>query len=219
VTPVTHTTSGSLSGTARRVAAGDVITPRELTTIRSERIVMPGPGALTHLQFRRYAGCPICNLHLRSLALRHEELVAAGIREIVVFHSSVEDMLPHQGGLPFAAVADPDRKLYTEFGVESSPRAVLHPRAWSVPLNPRTWSVVVRGIRAGGSPAPAQGESALGLPADFLIDPDGQVRAAKYGRHANDQWSVDELLHLTRTPSTGVNAFQRRHQGFGGSRA
>jgi hypothetical protein len=24
------------------------------------------------------------------------------------------------------------------------------------------------------------------------------VRAVKYGRHANDQWSVDELLTLTR---------------------
>ncbi|MGW7379091.1 hypothetical protein [Streptomyces sp. NPDC054794] len=42
----------------------------------------------------------------------------------------------------------------------------------------------------------------LGLPADFLIAPDGCVLAAKYGEHAYDQWSVDELLGLaaTRTP-------------------
>ena len=32
--------------------------------------------------------------------------------------------------------------------------------------------------------------------ADFLIGPDGRVQAAKYGRHADDQWSVDELLNL-----------------------
>jgi hypothetical protein len=31
---------------------------------------------LVHLQFRRFAGCPICNLHLRSIAVRHDELVA-----------------------------------------------------------------------------------------------------------------------------------------------
>jgi hypothetical protein len=32
------------------------------------------------------------------------------------------------------------------------------------------------------------------LPADFLIAPDGTVIAKKYGTHAYDQWSVDELL-------------------------
>ena len=36
------------------------------------------------------------------------------------------------------------------------------------------------------------------LPADFLIAPDGRVRACKYGAHANDQWSVDEMLALAR---------------------
>jgi hypothetical protein len=33
-----------------------------------------------------------------------------------------------------------------------------------------------------------------GLPADFLLGPDGCVLALKYGEHADDQWSVAELL-------------------------
>jgi hypothetical protein len=32
------------------------------------------------------------------------------------------------------------------------------------------------------------------LPGDFLIDTDGRIVAQKYGVHAYDQWSVDELL-------------------------
>jgi hypothetical protein len=36
----------------------------------------------------------------------------------------------------------------------------------------------------------------LGLPADLLITADGSVAAVKYGAHAYDQWSVDELLDL-----------------------
>ena len=36
----------------------------------------------------------------------------------------------------------------------------------------------------------------LGLPGDFLIGSDGRVIACKYGEHADDQWSVDELLAL-----------------------
>jgi hypothetical protein len=34
------------------------------------------------------------------------------------------------------------------------------------------------------------------MPADFLIATDGAVVARKYGEHADDQWSVDELLRL-----------------------
>ena len=185
-------------GRARRIAPGDTITARELTTIRSERIWLPAPGILTHLQFRRYAGCPFCNLHLQSVARRHDDIVAAGIREIVVFHSAAGDMLPHQGQLPFAAIADPGRKLYQEFGVTASARAVLHPKAWTAPLNPRVYPMIWRAIRAGGSPAPRHGDTALGLPADFLIEPGGRVRAASYGRHASDHWTVDELLQLAR---------------------
>ncbi|WP_433541970.1 hypothetical protein ACQP10_03265 [Streptosporangium sandarakinum] len=49
----------------------------------------------------------------------------------------------------------------------------------------------------------------LGLPGDFLIAGDGRVPAAKLGRHAYDQWSVDELLALAAraprsTPEAGV---------------
>ena len=185
-------------GSAGRVAPGDMITARELTTIQGELVPVPAPAALTHLQFRRYAGCPICNLHLRSVARRSDELAAAGIREIAVFHSTAEDMLPHQGQLPFAVIADPGKRLYREFGVTASARAVLHPKAWLAPLNPHVYPVIWRGLRAGGSPAPRHGDSALGLPADLLIEPNGQVRAAKYGQHAADHWPVDELLRLAR---------------------
>jgi peroxiredoxin len=179
-----------------KLSTGDTIAPRVLTTIRSEAVPVPDPQCLVHLQFRRYAGCPICNVHLRSVARRHDEIQATGIREVAVFHSPAEDMLPHQGALPFAAVADPQRLLYVEFGVETSRRAVTHPRTWTTPLNPGLYPVVLRGLRNGGSPGPRHGETMLGLPADFLIDPAGRVVALHYGRHANDQWSVDELIEL-----------------------
>jgi len=38
----------------------------------------------------------------------------------------------------------------------------------------------------------------LGLPGDFLIAPSGEIKAAKYGTHAYDQWSVDELIALAQ---------------------
>ena len=41
-----------------------------------------------------------------------------------------------------------------------------------------------------------RGEDHMGKPADFLIGRDGRVLARKYGVHADDQWSVEELLRL-----------------------
>jgi hypothetical protein len=35
-----------------------------------------------------------------------------------------------------------------------------------------------------------------GLPADFLISPEGIVLEAHYGEHADDQWSVDDVLSI-----------------------
>jgi peroxiredoxin len=171
----------------RNLRIGAVITRRELMTTRSQQIRLPDPASLVHLQFRRYAGCPFCNLHLRSFAQRHQQLAAAGIREVVVFQSPAADLLAQQGDVPFAVIPDPQRKLYAEFGVASSPRAVLDPRAWLAG---------VRAITKNRPVLPANRQQAPGLPADFLLAPDGHVLACKYGVHAYDQWSVDDLLDL-----------------------
>ncbi|HSS23930.1 MAG TPA: peroxiredoxin-like family protein [Mycobacterium sp.] len=171
---------------------GSLVTARELIGVSGEAIPIPDPGRLVHLQLRRFAGCPICNVHLQSIVRRHDEIANAGIREVVVFHSTDQELRRYVGELPFAVVGDPDKALYAEFGVGSSPRAVLDPRA--VPLV----SMVRQGHwwNRGGKPVanlhPTGGR--LGLPADFLIGSDGRVLACKRGTHANDQWSVDEVL-------------------------
>lgn len=176
--------------TTRRIEPGDVLARRELRTITGEPVRLPHPERLTHLQFRRYATCPLCNLHLRSITQRHAEIHAAGIHEIVVFHSPTDELLEYQADLPFAVIADPDRHLYREFGVEASPRALL---------NPRVWLPGIRGALHARRLKPAKPHGGiLGLPADFLLSPDNTVLTRKYGTHAYDQWAVDELLHHAR---------------------
>lgn len=169
---------------------GSVVAERELVAVSGESIPIPDPGRMVHLQFRRFAGCPICNVHLQSIVRRHDEIAAAGIREVVVFHSTNEELRRYVGELPFAVVGDPGKALYDEFGVRSSPRSLLHPRA----LPPAALASGFRQGRKNMNMHPTGGH--LGLPADFLIDPDGRVLACKNGSHANDQWSVDELLAL-----------------------
>jgi peroxiredoxin len=181
-----------------RIEPGAVIEPQELLGVRSEHVRIPDSQQLVHLQFRRFAGCPVCNLHLHSIAQRHAELVAASIREVAVFHATVDELLPHVKHFPFSMIADPEKRLYVEFGVESAPRALLDPRAWAPILRgvARSLGKVVR--REIPSPALNPHGGRFGLPADFLIASDGNVLACKYGSHAYNQWSVDELLELAR---------------------
>ncbi len=185
-----------------RIQTGARIVPRELVTVCSERVWVADPRRLVHLQFRRFAGCPVCNLHLHSFVKREAELAAASIREVVIFHSTTEELLPYAMGLPFAVVADPDKLLYVEFGVESSLRALLDPRAWLAIARGILWSLVEIGRGRESAPALQPHGGRFGLPADFLIASDGRVLACKYGSHAYDQWSVDEVLALAGAQAT-----------------
>ena len=174
----------------------DHVPARQLVTVMGGPVRVPDPDRLTHLQFRRFAGCPVCNLHLRTFVTRRAEVEAAGIHEVVLFHSSVADLRPHVADLPFDVVADPEKALYREFGVEAAPRALLHPKAW--PAIVRAVAAVLPDVVRKRKPAPpAKPEGGrFGLPADFLIAPDGRVLASHHGTHVYDQWSVDELLNL-----------------------
>jgi AhpC/TSA family len=165
---------------------GEQLAPIELSTLAHGVLRVPGP-EYVHLQFRRFAGCPVCNLHLRSFAKGHPRLVAAGVRTVAFFHSPAELMRPYQGDLPFATVPDPDRRWYGHFGVERATFAVAHPRV--------VWSAL-RGLVSAPSNPFAGGSDQTGLPADFLIDSDGTIQGAHYGKHADDQWSLDEVLAL-----------------------
>ena len=178
------------------LSPGDLLPARELTAVSGERVRVPDGRGLVHLQLRRFAGCPICHLHLRSFVSRHAELAAAGVREVVVFHSPAEELAPHASGHPFPLIPDPDKRLYTELGVESSPRALLDPRAWLPIL--RAVALGTAAMIAGRQRPPAASPRGgrFGLPGDFLFAPDGRVIACKYGEHADDQWSVDEVLCL-----------------------
>nr|WP_106434086.1 peroxiredoxin-like family protein [Streptomyces sp. e14] len=195
-----------MSTSRGRLEPGSTVETRSLTSVLGERVAVPDPERLVHLQFRRFAGCPVCNLHLRSVVRRHGEIEAAGVREVVVFHSPAEELAPHTADLPFAVVADPAKRLYAEFGVERSPRALLSPRVWG----PIAWAVlsgawqVARGRERLPSRSPHGGR--LGLPADFLVAPDGRVLAVRYGEHAYDQWPVDELLDLAARSAARTDA-------------
>ena len=171
-----------------KLKAGDPFPAKTFRAVSGKELCVPDSRLLTHLQFRRFVGCPICNTHIGEMMKRAEEIKSAGIREVIFFHSTQKEMQPLQQGVPFHLVADPEKVYYKEFGVEACLASIL---------NRQAIAASIRGVLRGSLPMKMTG-GPLGLPADFLIEPNGQVRAAKYGRHAYDQWSVDELLGLAK---------------------
>ena len=193
-----------------RLTVGAAVPARELTPVAGAPVPVPDPDHVVHLQFRRFAGCPVCNLHLHSFARQHDTLRAAGVREVVVFHAPDPELRPQVADLPFAVIGDPQKRLYAEFGVESGRRALLDPRAW--PAIVRGVLASLWGIVAHRRPAPSLNPTGgrLGLPADFLISPDGRILAAHYGQHANDQWPVTDVLALAGQARAGLASHSRR---------
>jgi peroxiredoxin len=176
----------------RKLVPGQSFPRLQSKNIHGAEVSVPDSAPWTHVQFRRFAGCPICNLHLQSFIARQDEIANAGIREVVIFHSSDAELLPYQGRFPFDVIGDPEKALYRRYGVESSISALLAPKAFAASLkgNLKKDKPKLKGLPNGGI---------LGLPADFLIASNGSVRAVHYGTHAYDQWPVDELLELTRS--------------------
>ena len=182
-------------GEDHKAWVGDAFPTLELTATSSELVTVPDPaGDYVHLQLRRFAGCPICNLHLRSIVSRFDEIRSHGIREVVVFHSTAAELAKHEAELPFPLIADPERVLYRRLGVERRPSSLLSPRALRAAIAGQAAALRDHSTQRSvlGPVKPTGG--LLGLPADFLIAPDGQITALKYGRHAYDQWTVDDLL-------------------------
>lgn len=168
--------------------AGDVFPQLTVTTSKGTPVTIPVAGAnYTHIQFRRFSGCPICNTHIAELRRSKGQLEAAGIHEVLFFHSSQQDVAAFHSDLPFDAVGDPEKSYYRQFGVESSLRfaslAAIRAALASISRGNFGWKIT-------GGP--------LGVPAEFLVGPDGRIKAAHYGKHAYDQWPVEALLDLAR---------------------
>ena len=166
---------------------GDLLSATLMKAVTGEDIHLPDAKRLVHLQFRRFVDCPICNTHIVEFRKRAGEIKAAGIQEVIVFHSAPESIRSYQKHVPFLMVGDPRKAFYRSFGVETS-LGFLSLKALGAAISGVAHGYF--GLRLAGGP--------WGLPADFLIAPSGRINAVKYGTDAYDQWSVDELLTLAK---------------------
>lgn len=173
------------------IAAGELAPPLVLQTIDNATISLDQHrGRTVLLAFHRFANCPFCNLRVHRLAERYSELHARGLEIIAVFESPLS--LVREGvarqRLPFAIVADPERALYREYGVDVG--------SWAGVLKSLKRIDEIREVKRLGLPqGPADGRKSQ-LPADFVIGPDGRVLRAYLGKDIGDHIAIDEIAAL-----------------------
>src|SRR6185437_9895922 len=115
-----RSTIAKTRGNAMKFNPGDMLPTTVMEAVTGEAINLPDPKRLVHLQFRRFVDCPICNTHIAEFRRRARETEAAGIKEVIVFHSSPKSIRSYQKDVPFLMVGDPNKAFYRDFGVESS---------------------------------------------------------------------------------------------------
>ena len=138
------------------------------------------------LSFYRYASCPLCNLRVNDLIKNYEALSAKGLQMVAVFQSPTKSILRYVGKqeAPFPIVPDPDHKLYKQYGVEGS------------------WMGYAKGLAKVGKVADALGRGFMPgkmegdknmVPADFLIDENGVIHTAYYGKDISDHLDLQTI--------------------------
>jgi peroxiredoxin len=143
------------------------------------------------LCFYRYASCPVCNLHISRIIRNYGEIRKAGVEVLAIFESNPEHFPAMLGGatqVPFTVIADPQKKIYAQYGLEKKGILSL--------LKPRVIHALFQASGEGFKQGKIDGE--LGqIPAEFLIREDGVIHTAFYGTHVADHipwWQVERFM-------------------------
>jgi thioredoxin-dependent peroxiredoxin len=142
------------------------------------------------LSFFRFASCPFCNLRVNELVRRFDEF-GNDFTIIAVFDSPLDNLIRHAEGhkAPFPIVADEDNKYYRAYGIEHSVLGMLKGMFLRMPT-------LLKGMFKGYIPTTIKG-SMTTMPADFLIDREGIIQVAYYGKDEGDHLPFDVVKEFS----------------------
>ena len=174
--------------TSNQLIAGDQAIDFIWSDITGNKIKLSDyRGEKVFLAFYRFALCPFCNLRLNLLSTRRKELEDRGLKIIAFIQSPLDAVrkTSDRHNTPFPILADYDKVIYSQYGVTSQPAGMIA-TMYRKPLR------LLRAILRGYFPYKFQGDRNL-MPAEFLINADGTIRTAHYGKDADDYLSFEQL--------------------------
>lgn len=168
---------------------------------KAERIVLPAidgsnfdtdslKGTPFLLSFFRFAGCPFCNMRVHELVTRFGEF-GNDFTVVAIFDSPTDDLVRHAAKhrAPFPILADETRRYYRDYGIEQSVRGVLRGIFLRMPT-------LMKAMLRGYVPTTIKGRITT-MPADFLIDREGIVQLAHYGKDEGDHLTFEQVTEFS----------------------
>ena len=143
------------------------------------------------LSFYRFASCPFCNLRVNELVRRFDEF-GSDFTIVAIFDSPLDNLKRFTEGheAPFPILADENNKYYREYQIEKSLTGMLKGMIFRMPT-------LLKGIFKGYLPYVFKG-SLITMPADFLIDKEGIIQVAYYGKDEGDHLSFDTIKDFSK---------------------
>jgi thioredoxin-dependent peroxiredoxin len=164
-----------------RINVGDCISELNLPAIDGRLFsIEQVAGRRYLLSFFRFAGCPFCNMRVHEL-VKHYADFGPNFTVVGIFDSSLENLQRHAEDhhAPFALLADADNVYYRRFGVERSVWGVIKGLVLRLPRV--LHAVFIKGF----IPRAIQGNITT-MPLNILVDENGRVQYAHYGRDEGD---------------------------------
>lgn len=149
-------------------------------------------GKKIFITFNRYVRCPLCNFRTHELLEHYDTLKQNGLVIISIYESGKELLTQYttKEEVPFMMIADPQEKLYKLFKVQKS------------------WWKTFLGVFNHYEEKHSKGKTFFKssyerdghlnrIGADFLIDENGVIQIAYYGKFVGDHLPINEIMKWT----------------------
>ncbi len=142
------------------------------------------------LSFFRFASCPFCNLRLNQLVNKYDKL-GEDFTIVAIFDSPLDNLTKHSKGhnAPFPILADEKNTYYKQYGIEKSFIGMLKGMIFRFPT-------LMKSMFKGYVPLQFKG-SLITRPADFLVDRNGIIQTAYYGKDEGDHLAFDRIKEFS----------------------
>ena len=180
------------SSMAQKLKPQDKAPSFEIKSVQGELInLQKYKGRTVLLAFFRFAGCPVCNFRMHELVKNYPALKAQNVEVIAIFESKNETLFQYidDAKIPFPVIGNPDLTLYKLYGTSKSMLKMMRTMFRKKPKQE-----MKSGEKLYNGKKYKQDGSMTRIPADFLIDQNGNVKIAHYGRFIGDHIPIQDLM-------------------------
>jgi len=172
---------------------GDQISNIQLTALDGSRFDLDSiRGKRYMLAFFRFAGCPFCNLRVHDLAIQYSDF-GSNFTIVGIFDSTLKDLRRHatRHNAPFPILADETNTYYHAYGITRSLFGTLKGAIFRFPT-------VLYAMFVKGYLPTSFGGNVMTMPADFLVNEDGVIEPAHYGKDEGDHIPIELVKQFSR---------------------